>query len=271
MANHISKKIKKQNLVLQKVSSEEEEVLKTPEAVLSKSLLTPEQTKIISPEVLLTKSSYEEVRTSDILTHISNTVVNVTMGEGESNQEFPMVTKGNIETSTVSTLVSLPPFIIPTHPILSSPTFTQILNQPFTSLFSSQSTDPPKSIDDTNTDDGGFGVTFDALEFNQEEDIPDHMLMSGKQFRILNKKLNSIIQSQADVRGSNYVSSVDVDVMLKVHEANLFNRFSSQIQDSESRLLEKMDANDKNNELRIKSQSSTFNRKVKDLKTIAKE
>ncbi|CAI9259707.1 unnamed protein product [Lactuca saligna] len=35
----------------------------------------------------------------------------------------------------------------------------------------------------------------------EEGDIPDHMLMYGKQFKILNKKLNSILQSHADARG----------------------------------------------------------------------
>ncbi|CAI9276829.1 unnamed protein product [Lactuca saligna] len=97
--------------------------------------------------------------------------VNVTMGEGDSNKEHPMITQ-----------------------VSSSPTFTHILNQPIISLFSSQSTDPPKSIDDTETDDGGFGSTFDDLEFDQEEeDILDHILMSGRQFKILNKKPNSIL------------------------------------------------------------------------------
>lgn len=113
-----------------------------------------------------------------------------------------MITQVIIETSNVNTLVSLPSFIIPTVPISSSPTVTHIINQPITSLFSSQSTDPPKFIDDTDTDDGGFGGTFADLEFDPEEEgIPDHMLMSGKQFKILNKKLNSILQSQADVGG----------------------------------------------------------------------
>ena len=82
--------------------------------------------------------------------------------------------------------------------------------------FSSQSTDPPKPLNDDDTDDAGFGGLFVDLEFDpEEEDILDHMLMSGKQLKILNKKLNSILQSQADVRGKNSVSSIEVDVMLK--------------------------------------------------------
>ncbi|CAI9261882.1 unnamed protein product [Lactuca saligna] len=120
--------------------------------------------------------------------------VNVTMGEGYLNKQPPMITQGIIKTSTVNTPVSLTPFIIPTIPVSSSPTFDNIINQPITSLFSSQSTDPLRSIGDTETVDGGFGGTFVDLEFDPEEkDIKDHMLMLGKKFMILNKKLNSIL------------------------------------------------------------------------------
>ncbi|CAI9287135.1 unnamed protein product [Lactuca saligna] len=255
MAKKISMKIKRRKLVLQKTS-------------------------VIPPEVSLTKSSHEEVRISDIITHVSDTDVNVTMGEGDSTKQPPMITQGIIETSSVNTLVSVPPFIIPTIPVSSSPTFDHIINQPITSLFSSQSTDPLKSVGDTETDDGGFGGTFDDLEFDpEEEDTPNHMLMFGKhvtagfyqQFKILNKKLNSILQSQADVGGRNFVSSIEVDVMLKAQEARLLNNFTGLFQDSESRIHEKVDFNDKNNELRVKSQSSTFNEELKDLKHVSKQ
>lgn len=84
------------------------------------------------------------------------------------------------------------------------------------------------------------------------------MLMSRKQSKILNNKLNSILQSQVDAVGRNYVSSVEVDVMLKAHEARLFNKISCLVQDSESWIVENVDGNDKNNELRVKSPSSNF-------------
>lgn len=51
MGKPLSKKIKKKKLVLQKVSSEEEEVPGTPEAILSMQNSTPEQTLVIPPEV----------------------------------------------------------------------------------------------------------------------------------------------------------------------------------------------------------------------------
>ncbi|CAI9285215.1 unnamed protein product [Lactuca saligna] len=127
VAKHISKKIKKRKLA-----------------------------QVIPPEVSLTKSSHEEVRTLGIPTHVSDTDVNDNMGEGDLNKE---------------------------------------------NLVSNQ----------------------------EEEDIPDHMLMSGKQFKILNKKLNSILQSQADAGDQNSVSSIEVDVMLKAQEFRLFNKVNGLI------------------------------------------
>lgn len=100
----------------------------------------------------------------------------------------------------MDTFVSLPPFIIHVSNTTNSPTFATILNQPFITLFSSQSTDPPKSTEDTDNKEGGFGGTFEELEFDEEEEtFPDHMLMTIKQLKILNKKMNSIIQSKADM------------------------------------------------------------------------
>ena len=99
------------------------------------------------------------------------------MGEGELNQDAPKSTQGThvilpIDPVTSAT-VSLSPYIIPNPSITSSLTFTQILNQPFTTLFSSQSTDPPKSddpptpLEESENEDTGFGGTFADLEFNE--------------------------------------------------------------------------------------------------------
>lgn len=42
-------------------------------------------------------------------------------------------------------------------------------------------------------------VSFADVQFDHEEDnIPNHMLMSGKKFKILNRKLNSLLQLQAN-------------------------------------------------------------------------
>ncbi|CAI9283832.1 unnamed protein product [Lactuca saligna] len=61
-------------------------------------------------------------------------------------------------------------------------------------------------------DQEGFRGTFENLEFDEEEtDFPDHMLMTMKQFKILNTKFNSILQSQADLGGGNSVTSLEVD------------------------------------------------------------
>ncbi|CAI9261626.1 unnamed protein product [Lactuca saligna] len=130
----------------------------------------------------------------------------------------------------------------------NSPTFQFIMDQPFTTIFSTQSTDPPhpsSPIDETvaadvETDNEGFGGTFEALHFDQaEEDFPDHMLMTMKQFKILNSKLNSILQSQADV-GSGGVTSMEVDSLMKVMEGRVISKASGLIRDLESRVLEKM-------------------------------
>lgn len=59
------------------------------------------------------------------------------------------------------------------------------------------------------------------------------MLLFGKQFKILNKKLNAILQSQADTGGSQYVSCAEIDEMLKSSEARLFDKFFGIIQETE--------------------------------------
>lgn len=53
---------------------------------------------------------------------------------------------------------------------------------------------------ETDNENEGFGGTFENLVFDEDEaDFPDHMLMTMKRFKILNTKLNSIFQSQADL------------------------------------------------------------------------
>ncbi|CAI9265557.1 unnamed protein product [Lactuca saligna] len=49
--------------------------------------------------------------------------------------------------------------------------------------------------DDPNDDE--IMVSFANLEFDpEEENVPDNMIMSSKQFRILNNKINSLLQIQ---------------------------------------------------------------------------
>lgn len=87
-------------------------------------------------------------------------------------------------------------------------------------------------------EEGGFGGTFEALDFDDEdENFLDHMLMSMKQFKILDKKINLIIQYQADMGGNSSVSDLEVDSLLKAVEARLVTKMSGMIKDSESRIL----------------------------------
>ncbi|CAI9300406.1 unnamed protein product [Lactuca saligna] len=80
-------------------------------------------------------------------------------------------------------------------------------------------------------------VSFADLQFDpEEEDIPNHMLISGKQFKIHNYRLNLLLRLQADVGNRNSVSGIEVDVMIKAQELCL---------------KAMMDQMDKNNELRV--------------------
>ncbi|CAI9263199.1 unnamed protein product [Lactuca saligna] len=162
----------------------------------------------------------------------------------EAKTSSPIVTKP-LERSSLPQVTST----------TDSPTFQLIMDQPFTTIFSTQSTDPPhpssptdETMDaDAETDDEGFGGTFEALHFDQaEEDFPDHMLMTMKQFKILNSKLHSILQSQADVE-SGGITSMEVDSLMKVNQ------------------------NDISTENRINSLRSDFVKDLKDLKLVTKE
>ncbi|CAI9286329.1 unnamed protein product [Lactuca saligna] len=171
LAKRISKKkkkIKTQQLVIPTESSEEEEMPETPKATLITETSSPKKTTIIPPKVSSAKPFHEEARTSDITIYVSDTNVNVNMGEGDLNKEAPK--------------------------------FTQ----------------------ESENEEGGFGGTFKDLEFDEEEEnFLDYMLISMKQFKILNKRLNSIIQSQADMGGSSFVSSLEIDGLLKAFEARM--------------------------------------------------
>ncbi|CAI9285075.1 unnamed protein product [Lactuca saligna] len=188
-------------------------------------------------EIVVTKLVSEEVPISNIVANISDTGAHVSVSVVQTSQGTH--TPAYFEPIT-STFVSLPRFLQHILTATTSPTFNQILQQPITTLLQSQSTDPPKTNFDDETVRGGFRGTYDELQFDMdEEDIPDHI--------------------------------IEVDVMLKAQEARLLNTFSTLLGASESRTLQKVDCNDKNNELRIKSISSVFNEEVRDLRRVAKE
>ncbi|CAI9263875.1 unnamed protein product [Lactuca saligna] len=77
------------------------------------------------------------------------------------------------------------------------------------------------------------------------------MLMSMKQFKILNKKLNSIVESQADMGGGSSLSSFEIDGLMKASEEQMLSKMSGMIRDTESIILKKVDQNDQNTELRF--------------------
>lgn len=86
------------------------------------------------------------------------------------------------------------------------PTFQGVINETITSLFSSQSTDQDPLNNEYEEDDEIVG--FVELEIDPEENnVDDNAVMSGKQFKILNSKSNSILQvlndngSKSSMRG----------------------------------------------------------------------
>ncbi|CAI9300100.1 unnamed protein product [Lactuca saligna] len=132
----------------------------------------------------------EEVRTSGILVDISNMDTNINKGEGVLNPKVQgnhnIIILSSFKTSTVDTSTSLPPFHSTISTSTHSATFDNILNQPVISLFPTQSTNP-KTFQEDENEDSEFMGTFTYIEFDlEEENIPDHMLMSGKQFKIHN-------------------------------------------------------------------------------------
>lgn len=238
----------------------------------SSQLSSPEQTSVIPPEVSIDKSVSEEVRTSRIPSNIFDMEKNVNIGDGVLTTE----THGNLLVSTLvtfiqsssfevinfDTLTSLPSFSRPIHNTLpqstTSPTFENIMEQSITSLFPSKSTNGPKSItvDDT-TKNGEYMGSFAEIQFDpEEENIRYHILMSGKHFKILNRKVYSLLQLQAANGGRRTISVIKVNVMLK---------------DQELCLKDTLDRIDKNNELPVKTQSYSFNHELKELKSVAKE
>lgn len=69
-------------------------------------------------------------------------------------------------------------------------------------------------------DEDDVMVGFAELEFNPEEDnVKDHDIMSDKHFKILNSKLNSILQFIHNSVRMSSVSGQEVKYLLKSQEA----------------------------------------------------
>ncbi|XP_052619606.1 uncharacterized protein LOC128125976 [Lactuca sativa] len=267
VAKHMQQTLsKKRKLIICNESSDEEVVPETPPVSVVVTVSLPpvsipitsqiSTTTSIPLEVVTTKSVSKEVPTSDMVVNVSDTGAPITSVE----TTLPINLSASLPISSENISTSLPPFSLPTTTITTSSIFDHPLQHPFTTLFPSQSPETPQPsqpMSDDENEGGGFGGTFEALHFDsEEEEIPDHMLMSGKQFKILNRKLNAIIQSQVDSGSKSTMTGLEVEYLLK---------------EVKKRILDKVDQSDKNNELRIKAQGSSFNGVVNELKNIAKE
>lgn len=136
-----------------------------------------EKTMVIPPEVLQTESNTEEVRTSGINVHVSNMDINVNMGKGVLNNEAfgtstletssiptSLILSSTIESSILDTSTSLPPLFspIPSSLFVStiSPTYSTIMQEQATTLFSSQSTEAERIVQDDDPNDDDIMVSF---------------------------------------------------------------------------------------------------------------
>ncbi|CAI9296860.1 unnamed protein product [Lactuca saligna] len=190
MAKHILRKQKKKlrKLVLNDESTKDE--------VLQDPPVTTSQVDTSNIEMIVVSSSVSQPERIIVSLPLT-TNVETTLSQGT-----PIIVSLTFETSTIDTTITLPPFVttpLDTH----SPTSENIINQPVTSLFSSQSTDPPINTTEahhsSDDDENIFGGTFGDIQFDpKEEEIPDNLILTGKQFKILNQKLNSLLQIQAD-------------------------------------------------------------------------
>lgn len=68
------------------------------------------------------------------------------------------------------------------------------MHEPIATIFSSQSTEAEKVVHDKELNDDDIMVSFVDLQFDpEEENIPYELIMPGKQFKILNSKINSLL------------------------------------------------------------------------------
>ncbi|CAH1453692.1 unnamed protein product [Lactuca virosa] len=93
------------------------------------------------------------------------------------------------------------------------------MHEPITTLFSYQSTEAERVVQEYEPNDDEIMVSFSDLQFNLEEDnVPDKMIMSGKKFKILNNKINSLIQIQKDNVGRNFITGVKMSFDYKIQK-----------------------------------------------------
>lgn len=85
------------------------------------------------------------------------------------------------------------------------------MHERITTLFSSQSTEAERVIQEDEPNDDEIMVSFFDLQCDPEEDnVLDNMIMSGNKFKMLKNKINSLLQLEADTRGRNFVTGVEM-------------------------------------------------------------
>lgn len=131
------------------------------------------------------------------------------------------------------------------------------MHEAITTLFSLQSTEALRIFQDDEPNDDDILVSFSDLQFDPEKDnVPDNMIMSGKQFNILNNKLDSLLQIQEDIGVQNIVYGFEMEYMLNSQE----NRFRSLVENIKKKLVE-----------RLKVHDNSFEYEIKKLRDVAKE
>ncbi|CAH1432086.1 unnamed protein product [Lactuca virosa] len=161
----------------------------------------------------------------------------------------------SVETTTSTTTIETSTSSIPITTV--SPTFFGVIQEPITTIFSSHSPKAEKTIQEDEADDDNVMVSFVELQFgHEEEDIPDDLFMSVKQFKILNCKMISILQFLADTGNKHSISGVEVEYLLKTQESRL------------KTLIENVD---KRSDDQVVTQSCTFNHDISKLRDVEKE
>ncbi|CAI9262683.1 unnamed protein product [Lactuca saligna] len=161
------------------------------------------------------------------------------MGEGvHNNESFVTFT---FETSTIHTSTIIPStiktYITETSIALThmasplttsiqvstiSPTYSIIMHDPITTVFFSHPIEAERMIPDEEPVDDEITVSFVNLQFDpEEENDPDDLIMPGKQFKILNSKINFLLQLQADTGGKNFMTVVEMKSLLKKQENHI--------------------------------------------------
>lgn len=226
-------------------------------------LCTPEQTVVTPPGISNTKSFNEEVLTSDINAHISYMDVNVNMGDGTHNPKVHLLLSfHHLLTHQTLTLPLLYHLSIYQFPLLY-PNLHNHLHLNISSinpLHHYSYLNPPK-----------VRKQFQMMMLLMMVSLWDHMLIQSliqnrklfmitcwclrSSFRFSTRSLTRYCNFKL-MSGRNYVSGIEVDVMLNVQEM---------------KLCEVIEEINRNNEKRVKAQSSSFDGEIINLQSIARE